>query len=72
MTKHRRITGFLAVALLAAVASALTLKSHPSKAVSNAPQAELGRTQSRLEQKKPIRYEAIIENWKRYRSAART
>ncbi|MBR0757640.1 hypothetical protein JQ604_36145 [Bradyrhizobium jicamae] len=29
MTKHRTITGFVAVALLAVAASAATIKSHP-------------------------------------------
>ena len=76
MTKHRRITGFLAVALLAAVAGAFTLRSNPSGAVSNAAQAEFGGTKPRSEPilgtKKPVRYETIIENWKRYRLATKT
>jgi hypothetical protein len=29
MTKHRRITGFVAVALLAVAATAATMRSHP-------------------------------------------
>ena len=75
MTKHRTITGFVAVALLGAVASAVTLRSHPTGAfwVSNAAQAEfrgaMPSSEPILGAKKPVRYEAIIDNWKRYRSA---
>ena len=75
MTKHRTITGFVTAVLLAAVASAVTLRSHPTGALwgSNAAQAEfrgaMPGSEPTLGAKKPVRYEAIIDNWKRYRSA---
>lgn len=79
MTKHRTITGFVAVALLAAVATAATMRSHypmGALSISNLTQAELAGAMTLgsepiLGAKKPVRYEAIIDNWKRYRSASK-
>ena len=86
MTKHRTITGFVAVALLAAAATAATMRSPlTDRAIAPADVASLKvltvdenklRTQEFENQplgtKKPVRYEAIRANWKRYRSATKS
>ena len=86
MTKYRTITGFVAVALLAAVATAATTRSSPNDRViapaGVAPLKNLTIDANRLPTenlsvmapssepiagaKKPIRYEAVIANWKRH------
>ena len=76
MTKHRTIAGFVAVGLLAAVTTAATMRSyHPIGTwLSQSAQPEIGKPITLGEPsldgtKKPVRYETIIDNWKRYRSA---
>jgi hypothetical protein len=79
MTMHRRITGFVAIALLAAVTTAASVRSRNpmgTPRVSEATQAALeGAGGSQPEPivglRKPVRYEAIIENWKRHRAASK-
>jgi len=76
MTKHRTIAGFVAVGLLAAVTTAATMRSYYPIGtwLSQSAQPEIGKPitlGSSLGEKKPVRYEAIIDNWKRYRSATR-
>jgi hypothetical protein len=74
MTKQRTIAGFMTVLGLAVAAGAITLRSQPSGALSvfNADRGELKdavpRSEAALRIKKPVRYEAIIENWRRFRS----
>jgi hypothetical protein len=69
MTKHRTITAFVVIALLAAATTAAGMRSHiPNAAKTDfASSTTLGQKPT-LETKKPVRYEAIISNWKRYRS----
>jgi hypothetical protein len=77
MTKHRRITGFVAIALLAAVTTATTMKSRnqiePSPVFKATQVEQPGAGTIRLGQdlgaKKSVRYEAIIDNWKRHRAS---
>ena len=78
MTKHRTIAGFVAVGLLAAVTTAATMRSYYPIGtwLSQSAQPEIGKpitlgSEPSLGVKKPVRYEAIIDNWKRYRSATR-
>ncbi|MDO8399362.1 MAG: hypothetical protein Q7T45_16240 [Bradyrhizobium sp.] len=84
MTKHRTITGFVAVALLAAAASVATMRSPSTDraipgvaslkvltADENGLQTQ-GPESARHATKKSVRYEAIIANWKRYRSATKS
>jgi hypothetical protein len=66
------ITAFVTIALLAAATTAAAVRPHASSAgqpelaglatIAPKPTAEI---------KKPVRYEAIISNWKRYRSTAK-
>ena len=85
MTKHRTITGFVAVALLAAAATAATMRPlSTERAIASTGAAALQvltpdvkklgsqdvEDQS-LRAKRPVRYEAIIANWKRYHSATK-
>lgn len=84
MTKHRTITGFVAVALLAAAATAATMRSPSTdRAIPGAaPLKVLAADQNKrgtqefegppVGAKKAVRYEAIIDNWKRYRSATKS
>lgn len=86
MTKHRTITGFVAVALLAAATTAATMRSSlTNRAIAPAGMASLNlltadedgaRTPEfkdlPLGAKKPVRYQAVIDNWKRYRSASKS
>jgi hypothetical protein len=83
--KHRTITGLVAVALLlAAAATAATTIKPPStdRAIATtgmAPSKGVTPDVSKLQgdddkfagARKPVRYEAVIANWKRYRSAAK-
>ncbi len=84
--KHRTITGLVAIALLlAAAATAATTIKSPSRdravasagvASSMGVTADVSKVQTDGDKlaraKKPVRYEAVIENWKRYRSAAKS
>jgi hypothetical protein len=69
MTKHRTIASLVTAFLLAAVASAVILRSHATGTF-NAAQAGFRGAMPGTEIiiKKPVRYEVIIDNWKRYRS----
>jgi cytoskeletal protein RodZ len=83
MTKHRTITGLVAVALLlaAAATAATTIRppstdratASPSEASSIGLKADASTHRTEEGQfpraKKPVRYEAVIANWNRYRSA---
>jgi hypothetical protein len=73
MTYHRTITAFVAIALLAAATTAAAVRSHAPNAAQPefAGLATIG-PKSVPETRKPVRYEAIISNWKRYRSTAKT
>jgi hypothetical protein len=73
MTKHRTITAFVAIALLAAATTAATMQSHAPNAAGPefASLATMG-PKPTPELKKPVRYEAIISNWERYRSTAKS
>ena len=83
MTKHRTITGFVAVALLAAATTVATMRSSSTdRAIAGVASLKVLTTDGNklrtqefesppLGTKKPVRYEAIIANWKRYRSAAK-
>jgi hypothetical protein len=84
--KHRTITGLVAVALLlAAAATAATTIKPPSTDRAIAPTglaslkgatADVSKLQTDDDRfasaKKPVRYEAVIANWKRYRSATKS
>ena len=72
MTYHRTITALVAMALIAAATTAAAVRHTP-----NAAQPELAGLATigpkpMPEIKKPVRYEAIISNWKRYRSTAKS
>lgn len=81
--KHRTITGLVAVALLlAAAATAATTIKPPStdRSIASTGGASLKGVTADVSKlrtdddkfagaKKPVRYEAVIANWKRYRSA---
>jgi len=75
MTKHRTITGLVATALLATVATAAIMRSHyqTGTQLSQSAQLEIGKPITLGSEpngaRKAVRYEAIIENWKRYRAA---
>jgi hypothetical protein len=71
MTYHRTITAFVAIALLAAATTAAAVRPHGPNAAEREFAAAMA-PKPMLEIKKPVRYEAIIANWKRYRSAARS
>jgi hypothetical protein len=71
MANHRRITAFVAIAVLAAATTAATMRPHaPSAAEREFAVAMEPKPMPEI--KKPVRYEAIIENWKRYRSTAKS
>jgi hypothetical protein len=70
MTNHRAITAFVAIAVLAAATTAAAMRPHAPDAAARE-LAAVG-PKPTPEVKKPVRYEAIIENWKRYRSTARS
>ncbi len=81
MTKHRTITGFVAVALIAAAISVATMRSPSTDraipGVASLKVLAVDENKRRTQEfegppvgaKKVVRYEAIIDNWKRYRSA---
>jgi hypothetical protein len=69
MINHRTIAAFVAVALLAAATTAAAMRPQAP----NAAQREFAvATAPKPVIKKPVRYEAIISNWKRYRSGAKS
>ena len=84
MTKHRTITGFVAVALLAVATTVATIRSSPTARVMAGGSslkvftADENRSEAQeferplVGTKKAVRYEAIIDNWKRYRSATKS
>ena len=70
MTYHRTITAFVAIALLAAASTAAAVRPHaPNAAEPEFAGLATSGPKPMPEAKKPVRYEAIISNWKRYRSA---
>jgi hypothetical protein len=73
MTYHRTITAFVAVALLAAATTAAAVRPPAPNATKPelAALATIG-PKPMPEIKKPVRYAAIISNWKRYRSTAKS
>ena len=71
MTYHRTITAFVAIALLTAATTAAAVRPHAP----NGAEREFAGTMGPKpvpQLKKPVRYEAIISNWKRYRSTAKS
>jgi hypothetical protein len=71
MTNRRTITAFAAIALLAAATTAAAMRPHAPNAAAREFAVAIG-PKPMPEIKKPVRYEAIIENWKRYRSTAKS
>ena len=71
MTNHRTITAFVAIAVLAAATTAAAMRPQPPNAAEREFAVATG-PKPVPEIKKPVRYEAIIENWKRYRSAVKS
>jgi hypothetical protein len=69
MTDRRTITAFVAIALLAAATTAAAVRPQARTAAEREFAATIG-PRPMLETSKPVRYEAIISNWKRYRSTA--
>jgi hypothetical protein len=70
MTNRRTITAFVAIALLAAATTAAAMRPHAPNAAAREFAVAIG-PKPMPEVKKPVRYEAIISNWKRYRSTAK-
>jgi hypothetical protein len=73
MTYHRTITALVALALIAAATTAAAVRAH-TPGTAQPELAGLATIGPKLtpEIKKPVRYEAIISNWKRYRSTAKS
>jgi hypothetical protein len=71
MTNHRTITAFVAIAVVAAATTAATMRPHAPNAAARELAGAMG-PKPMPEIRKPVRYEAIIENWKRYRSTAKS
>jgi hypothetical protein len=64
---------FAVFALLAAATTAAAVRPHaPNAAPSEFAGSATRGPKPMLEIKKPVRYEAIISNWKRYRSTAKS
>ena len=72
MTYHRTITAFVALALIAAASTAAAVRHAPDAAQPALAGLAMMDPKPAPEIKKPVRYEAIISNWKRYRSTARS
>jgi hypothetical protein len=70
MTNRRTITAFVAIAVLAAATTAAAVRPHAPNAAAREFAVAM-EPKPMPEIKKPVRYEAIISNWKRYRSTAR-
>jgi hypothetical protein len=72
MSYRRAITAFVAMALIAAATTAAAVRPHAPNPVQSelAGPATMG-PKPTPEIRKPVRYEAIISNWKRYRSTSR-
>jgi hypothetical protein len=75
MSKHRTIFGLVALVILAAAILTTRSSSNDDAMASTAPSAFNARTNDNsgdeeqpVRSKKPVRYEATIANWKRYRS----
>jgi hypothetical protein len=64
-------SAFVVVALLIAATTAAAVRPHAPSAAEREFAAAIA-PMPMPEIKKPVRYEAIIENWKRYRSAAKS
>jgi hypothetical protein len=62
---------FVVVALLIAATTAAAVRPQAPNAMEREFAASMG-PKPAPEISKPVRYEAIIENWKRYRSAAKS
>ena len=62
---------FVVIALLIAATAAATVRPHAPNAAEPEFAVAMG-PKPMPEIKKPVRYEAIIENWKRYRSTAKS
>jgi hypothetical protein len=72
MTYHRAITAFVALALIAAATTAAAVRHAPNAAQPELAGLAMMDPKPVPEIKKPVRYEAIISNWKRHRSTAKT
>ena len=73
MTYHRTITALVAVAMIAAATTAAAVRPHaPNAAGPEFAGLATMAPKPVPEIKKPVRYEAIISNWKRYRSTAKS
>jgi hypothetical protein len=71
MTNRRTITAFVAVAVLAAATTAATMRPPaPDPARREFAVALVAKPMPEIS--KPVRYEAVISNWKRYRSTAKS
>ena len=71
MTSHRTITAFVAIVVLAAATTSAALRPHAQDAGAREFALVLG-SKPAPEIRKPVRYEAVIENWKRYRSSTKS
>jgi hypothetical protein len=71
MTYQRTITALVALALLAAATTAAAVRPHAPNPAEREFAAAMG-PKPMPELRKPVRYEAIIANWKRYRSTAKS
>jgi uncharacterized membrane protein len=73
MMYHRTITACVAVALIAATTAAAAVRAHaPNPARPELAGLVTIGPKPMPEIKKSVRYEAIISNWKRYRSATKS
>jgi hypothetical protein len=70
MANHRSIAAFVAIAVLAAATTA-AVRPHPPNAAEREFAVAMA-PKPMPEIRKPVRYEAIISNWKRYRSTAKS
>jgi hypothetical protein len=72
LMKKRTMTAFLIIALLAATTAGAGMRwQSPRGAKTDFTSSATPGQKARMETKKPVKYEAIISNWERYRSAAK-
>jgi hypothetical protein len=72
MTYYRTITVFVALALIAGASTAAAVRHAPNAAQPELAGLAMMDPNPATVIKKPVRYEAIISNWKRYRSTAKS
>jgi hypothetical protein len=72
MINRRTITALVAIAVLTAATAAAAMRLHAPNAAEREFAAAVTAPKPMPEIRKPVRYEAIIENWKRYRSTAKS